>query len=92
MYLVPFVPTVPSPVNPELPLPFDVIEKLRSTLVAALYRASPDWDAVKVQVPEATIVTLKPETEQMAVFDDDTVTMSPELEVGEMVMGVADHV
>jgi hypothetical protein len=92
MYLVPFVPTVPSPVNPELPLPFDVIEKLRSTLVAALYRASPDWDAVSVQVPEATIVTLKPDTEQIDVFDEDTVTVRPELDDGEMVMGVADHV
>jgi hypothetical protein len=79
-------------VNPELPLPFDVIEKLRSTLVAALYRASPDWDAVNVQVPEATIVTLKPDTEQIDVLDDDTATVRPELDDGEMVMGVADHV
>jgi hypothetical protein len=89
---MPLSPTVPLPVYPVRPEPFDVIEKLRSTLVAALYRASPDWDAVNVQVPEATIVTLKPETEQIAVFDDDTVTVSPELEVGEMVTGVADQV
>ncbi len=77
------------PVRPD---PFDVIEKLRSTLVAALYRASPDWDAVSVQVPEATIVTLKPDTEQIDVFDEDTVTVRPELDDGEMVIGVEDHV
>jgi hypothetical protein len=79
-------------VYPVRPDPFDVIEKLRSILVAALYRASPDWDAVSVQVPEATIVTLKPDTEQIDVFDEDTVTVRPELDDGEMVMGVADHV
>jgi hypothetical protein len=45
-----------------------------------------------VQVPEATIVTLKPDTEQIDVFDEDTVTVRPELDDGEMVMGVADHV
>ncbi len=77
------------PVRPD---PFDVIEKLRSILVAALYRASPDWDAVSVQVPEATIVTLKPDTEQIDVFDEDTVTVRPELDDGEMVIGVEDHV
>jgi hypothetical protein len=79
-------------VYPVRPDPFDVIEKLRSTLVAALYRASPDWDAVSVQVPEATIVTLKPDTEQIDVFDEDTVTVRPELDDGEMVIGVEDHV
>jgi hypothetical protein len=79
-------------VYPVRPDPFDVIEKLRSILVAALYRASPDWDAVSVQVPEATIVTLKPDTEQIDVFDEDTVTVRPELDVGEMVIGVEDHV
>jgi hypothetical protein len=79
-------------VYPVRPDPFDVIEKLRSILVAALYRASPDWDAVSVQVPEATIVTLKPDTEQIDVFDEDTVTVRPELDDGEMVIGVEDHV
>lgn len=85
-------PIVPLPVYPVRPDPFDVIEKLRSILVAALYRASPDWDAVSVQVPEATIVTLKPDTEQIDVFDEDTVTVRPELDDGEMVIGVEDHV
>ena len=85
-------PIVPLPVYPVRPDPFDVIEKLRSTLVAALYRASPDWDAVSVQVPEATIVTLKPDTEQIDVFDEDTVTVRPELDDGEMVIGVEDQV
>jgi hypothetical protein len=89
-YFVPFTPMAPLPVKPVRPV--DVIEKLRVTSVAALYQVSPVCEAVNVQVPEATKVTLNPVTVHTLVVDDATVTAKPESDDGETVIGVEDHV
>ncbi len=55
------------------------MSKLRETFGAALYVASPAWEAVMVQVPAPVIVTLLPETVHVPVAAK--LTVNPELAV-----------
>ena len=45
-----------------------------------------------MQVPDATIVTVVPDTVQTLDVEDETVTVNPESDDGEIVIGVADQV
>jgi hypothetical protein len=47
---------------------------------------------VSVQVPDATIVTVVPDTVHTLVVEEVTVTVKPESDDGEIVIGVDDHV
>ena len=51
----------------------------------------PVCEAVSVQVPTVTIVTLSPDTVQIPVSDEARVTVSDDVELGDNVKAVADH-
>ena len=55
--------------------------KLSIASGAALKFPSPACEAVIVQVPGATIVTVEPDTVQTPVVDDENATVRPELAV-----------